>query len=446
MQTIGLDVHKRVIEAAILDSDGQITKRERFPATREALLEFASLHLTKGDQLVLEATTNTWAIARLLAVSVGKLVVSNPLLTRAIAHSKVKTDKVDSLVLAKLLHAGYLPEVWVPDESTRELRELTGRRAALVAQRTAIKNRIHAVLHQRLLHPPADELFGSSGRRFLEALALDAIGREILDTELRLLDCVQLEIARFDGRMSETAYPDPRVRLLMTLPGVDVTVALTLLAALGDVSRFPSPDHATSYLGLVPSTRQSAEHCYHGPITKRGRSHARWMLVQAAQHLRTHPGPLGHFFRKLAHKKGHNVAVVATARKLVVIAWHLLSKGEPYRYALPRTTQSKLARLRVRATGQRRAAASSRGMPRSPAHGTGPATRAVPAIDRVYREEGLPAIGVPPPGEIKMIECAGLTGFTNDIRTEKRLPRRGAGRPARPLQEPSIESGQLTQS
>src|SRR5207302_11482476 len=130
-----------------------------------------------------------------------------------------------------------------------------------------------------------------------------------------------------------------------------VTVAQTVLAALGDVGRFPDGDHAASYLGLVPSTKQSAEHCYHGPITKAGNGHARWVLIQAAQHLRLHPGPLGVFFRRLAKKQNYNVAVVATARKLVVIAWHLLTNNEPYRYAQPRSTEGKLQRLRVKATG-----------------------------------------------------------------------------------------------
>jgi hypothetical protein len=112
----------------------------------------------------------------------------------------------------------------------------------------------------------------------------------------------------------------------------------------------------------VPSIKQSAEHCYHGPITKAGRGHTRWMLIQAAQHVRLHPGPLGVFFRRLAKKKNYNVAVVAAARKLVVIAWHMLTKNEPYRYAQPKPTQSKLQRLRVKATGQRRKSGPKKGI------------------------------------------------------------------------------------
>src|SRR5205085_9883375 len=106
--------------------------------------------------------------------------------------------------------------------------------------------------------------------------------------------------------------------------------------------------------GLAPSTKQSADKCYHGPITKQGNGTARWMMIQAAQHLAAHPGPLGVFFRRLAKRKNRNVAVVATARKLVVIAWHMLTNNEPYRYAVSDTVHRKLGRLHYRATGKRR--------------------------------------------------------------------------------------------
>lgn len=423
MHTIGLDVHKRVVEAAVLDEAGQGVHRERFAHER----------LGPDTQVVLEATTNTWAIVAILQPFTGRLVVSNPLLTRAIAQAKIKTDAIDAAVLAQLLRAGYLPEVWIPDPATRHLRELTQRRAALVAQRTAIKNRLHAVLHQRLLHAPTESLFGPAGRRWLASLALDDLGRTLVDAELRLLAATEREIEALGLALAQTGYDDPRVRLLVTLPGVDLVVAQTLVAALGDVARFPTPDRAASYLGLVPSTRQSADRCYHGPITKRGRSQARWMLVQAAQHVARHPGPLGHFFRRLAAKKGRNVAVVATARKLVLLAWHLLTTGQPYRYALPRPTESKLTRLRVRATGARRKTGPTRGgQGRVPASGTGHPTRAVPALGELYQREGLPTLAPPPPGELRVVEDLDLQPLVDEIARSRRIPRRAQTRTASP--------------
>jgi transposase len=354
---VGLDVHKRVVEACFLDAAGKVLDRFRFDLDRDTLLHFAQTKLTSHDRVALEATTNCWAVARFLTPFVAQVVVSNPLVTKAIAEAKVKTDKVDALVLAQLLRCDYLPSVWQPDEATSLLRELTSRRTALVQNRTAVRNRIHALLAVRLILVPLDDLFDDRGRALLARMdekQLDAQGRLLLQAELRLHDGLHREIEDLDGELTRRGYSDARVKLLMTLPGVNVNVAETLLAALGDISRFADGDHAASYLGLVPRTRQSADRSYHGPITKAGNSHGRWCMVQAAHQVARHPGPLGHFFKKLAKRKNYNVAVVATARKLVVIAWQMLTKNEPYRYAVPRSTEEKLRKLRVRATGEKR--------------------------------------------------------------------------------------------
>jgi transposase len=412
---VGLDVHKRVVEVCALGAEGSVLWRHRFDLSRESLEAFATQRLAREDRVALEATTNTWAVVRTLKPHVAEVVVSNPLKTKAIAEAKVKTDKVDALVLAQLLRCDFLPRVWEPDERTQELRRLTGRRAALVADRTAIKNRVHSVLAQRLLLPPVEKLFCAKGLAWLRGVALDPEGRLMIDSDLRVMEGVQKEIAALDGILAQKGYEDPRVKLLMTQPGVDVGVAQTVLAALGDITRFPDGDHAASYLGLVPSTKQSADHCYHGPITKAGNGHARWMLIQAAQHLRTNPGPLGVFFRKLSKKKNHNVAVVATARKLVVIAWHMLTKNEPYRYAQPRVTEHKLRRLRVKATGQRRKTGTKPGVKAMSKVGAGVKTYTIKPLAQVYQEEGLPAIAPAPAGEAQTIRRAAVSKFVQSL-------------------------------
>lgn len=185
-----------------------------------------------------------------------------------------------------------------------------------------------------------------------------------------------------------------------------------------------SPDRAAAYLGLVPSTRQSGAHCYHGPITKQGASHARWMLIQAAQHLGMNPGPLGVFFRKLTkRKKNRNIAVVATARKLVTIAWHMLRNHEPYRYSIPKSTQAKLDRLRIRATGERKKGGNPKGQPRPATYGSGQPTRAIPSLDRVLATHSLPPLAPLKPGETKMLERNELTNFEADLHQGRRVPK-----------------------
>ncbi len=419
----GLDVHKRVVEACLVDASGQVVHRQRFDLTLANLTTFARRHLGQKAKAALEATSNTWAIVRLLRPLVGEVVVSNPMQTRAIAQARVKTDKVDALVLAQLLRCDFLPQVWQPDEATERLRQQTRRRAALVGMQTAIKNRLHAVLAQRLLAAPA-ELFSKAGLDWLQAVELDEVGRQQRDSELRLLNYVAAEIAALDQILAEKAHACEPVKLLMTVPGVNVTVAQTVWAALGDIHRFRDGDHAAAYLGLVPRTRQSAERCYHGPITKAGSCQARWMLVQAAQQVGRHPGPLGHFFRRLAKKKNRNIAVVATARKLVVIAWHLLSKNEPYRYAQPLATEAKLQKLRVRATGQKRKSGPAPGTAASAKCQPGVTTRTVKPLAQVLHEEGLPPLAPVPPGEAKTIAAGDCAAYVASLETVQVRPRR----------------------
>ena len=253
-------------------------------------------------------------------------------------------------------------------------------------------------------------------------MELDPPGRAAIDSDLRLLENHEAELEALDKDLAQRGCQDQRVKLLMTLPGVGPAVAQTLLAALGDPSRFPDGDHAASYIGLVPSTRQSADKCYHGPITKHGCAHARWVMVEAAQHLDDHPGPLGGFFRRIAAKKGRNKAVVATGRKLVVIAWHMLMNNEPYRYAKPQTTKSKLVQLRTSGGGGRGRGGVPPGSLKSQPTGLG-STRLVPSLAEVYASEGIPMPQMPP-GEQRTIKQAGAESFIETIQTSRRVPKK----------------------
>lgn len=308
----GLDVHKSVVEICAIDASSKTLLRRRIDCTRETLLEFSG-ELTIEDSVALEVTTNAWAVADLLEPFVGRVVVSNPMKTKAIAEAKVKTDKVDAEVLAQLLRCDYFPSVWVPDPTTRSLRQLTGRRERLVSERTRLKNRIQSVLAGLLVVVPVKTLFSQVGRQWLVDCDLPAYEKAMIASDVRLIEAVDREIGLLEKSLQAEAWKDPRVRLLMTIPGADYCTALTLIAALGDRSRFNDGDHAASYLGLTPSIKQSANTCHYGAITKRGNSHARWMHTQAAQNMAHHPGPLGVFFRRLAKRKTWNVAVCATA-------------------------------------------------------------------------------------------------------------------------------------
>jgi transposase len=422
-----MDIHKEMAVSCIVDEQGKVVQRQRCRCTRAELEQFGRRYLQPGDKVALEATTNTWEVVGILKPFVTEVVVSNPLKTKAIAEAKVKTDKVDAEVLAQLLRCDFLPRVWEPPVVTQALRRLTARRAALVMDKTAIKNRLHAVLHQRLIPCPFSDLFGVQGRQWLRTLSLDTEGRASLDSDLRLLVSIEEEIAHHDQELATAAYDDPRVKLLMTLPGVSLTVAQTLGAVLGEVDRFPDADHAASYLGLVPTTHQSGKRCYHGPITKQGHRQARALLVQAAHHVRQHPGPLGAFFRRVAKRRGYNVAVVATARKLVVVAWHMLKANEPYRYALPKTVEAKLEQLRVTATGEKRKRGYAKGTPRPATYGSGQREQRIRSSGQVCERTALPppkSLASLPLAEQRILEQSGALRFVQAIQHEQRKIRR----------------------
>jgi hypothetical protein len=169
---------------------------------------------------------------------------------------------------------------------------------------------------------------------------------------------------------------------------------VAVVAAFGDISRFKDADRAASYLGLVPRVTQTGNYCRHGSITKAGASLARSLLCEAAQHLSRNEGPLGVFVRRLLQKKTWNKAIVAGARKLATIAYHMLKNKEPYRYAAVERTQKKLGHLRSNVTGKRLEPPRYRYDDQLTEHienRSDVSVRFFPPLSEVYAKEGLPA-------------------------------------------------------
>lgn len=350
MRTVALDVHKRFAEVAVHEDGGL----RRLGRIETAQLRAFAASLGPQDHVVLESTAMTWAIAELLAEHAGRVTVSNPMRTRAIASAKAKTDKIDAKVLAQLGAADFLPEVWAPDKATRALRRRIAHRTSLVRQRTRLRNQIHAVLARNLIDAPFTDVFGQGGRRWLAKLELPAHEREQVDSNLRLHDALDGEVELVERGLAEQALADPRVRRLMTIPGIGAITALALVAVIGDVTRFPSARQLVGYLGLDPRVRQSGEKAArHGHISRAGQAHARGLLIEAAHTAIRSPGPLRAFHARIAARRAKQIAICATARKLAVLAWHLLTKDEDYRYGAPTITQRKLRTLqrKARATG-----------------------------------------------------------------------------------------------
>ncbi len=290
----------------------------------------------------------------MISPHVNKVVIANPKQVRIIAYAKVKTDKIDAGVLAQLYASGFLPEVWIPDAPTQALRRQVTRRNQVVRQRSRLKNIIQSILHSHLIPAcPHQDLCGPTGRAWLASQVVPEDERLAIERHLREFDRLGEDLKVIERDLARSALADDGVKRLMTIPGIDMVVALAMTAAIGTIGRFEKPEKLVSYLGLNPSVRQSGPGpAYHGRITKQGRGHARGMLVEAAWAAVRAPGPLRAFFLRVRARRGQHVAAVATARKLAVLIWHLLTKNESYVWSRPALHARKMRDLELKA-GQR---------------------------------------------------------------------------------------------
>ncbi len=317
---------------------------------RDRLTAFAA-SLLNTDVVVVEATGNAAAVAAVISPHVKRVVVADPMQVRVIAHAKIKTDTIYAGVLAQLYASGFLPEVWIADEATQALRRQVTRRNQVVRQRSRLKNIIQSILHAHLIPAcPAADLCGPKGGAWLSEQILPDDERSAIERHLREFDRLAEDLRVIERDLARSALADESVARLMTIPGIDMIVALAIKAAVGDIERFESPQKLVSYLGLNPSVRQSGPGpAYHGRITKQGRGHARGMLVEAAWAAARAPGPLRAFFLRVRARRGQHVAAVATARKLAVLIWHLLRKQESYLWARPALHAKKVRDLELKA-------------------------------------------------------------------------------------------------
>jgi transposase len=355
---IGLDVHRDFCEVAAV-IDAKVQHWPRVSARPGPLLEFAE-QLHPDDRVALEATGNALAIARIIRPHVGEVLIVNTNQLQAIANSKHKTDRHDARTLAQLLAAGMLEHAWLPDESTRVTRRRVGRRANLVVARARCKNEVLAVLHRNLKNkPPMTDAFGVAGRQWLAGQQLPADERDTIDAALRQIDFLTEEITTIEHDLANFVLASPEARRLLSVPGVGMITAATFLAQIGtapgDINRFTSPRKLIGYLGLDPRVRQSGNGAAHtGRISKEGASAVRHMLGESALTAIRSPGPLRAFYQRIRSRRGHPIAIVATAAKMAKLFWHLLIREEDYAYTLPTALAKKIRTIELKAGRERR--------------------------------------------------------------------------------------------
>ena len=243
-------------------------------------------------RIALEATYGWEWLADVLQDAGYELHLAHPMRTKAIASARVKTDAVDARTLAHLLRADLLPEAYIAPRELRDLRDLLRHRVALTRMRTALKNRVSAILAKHGIAAPYSDMFGVGGTQFLTELELRESPRRRLDSQLALIADFTREIDATSREIDARAKEDPYVPVLCQIRGVGRYIAMLIIAEVGDIDRFQTARRLCSWAGLTPTVRSSDGRARLGHISRQGSPPLRWALVEAAQHAARGGGPL----------------------------------------------------------------------------------------------------------------------------------------------------------
>ena len=322
---VGIDVHRKRSQVAVIDQEGQVLANRNVPNGVQPILSVIG-GLPPGTPAAFEAAFGWGWLVELLEDYGFDPHLVHPLQCKAIASARLKNDKVDAAILGQLLRADLLPEAWIAPPQVRQLRALLRHRAQLARLRTLLRNRIHAVLADHGQDRP-EGCWSGPGREWLASLRLPAVSRAVIEDGLALIDALQVPIDRLDWEIHQRARSDPQVKALTQLPGVGPFTALVLLAEIGEVTRFGSARKLASWAGLTPTVRGSDRTVRHGHISKQGSAWVRWILCEAAQTAKRHPD-FAAGYQAIARRRGKKIATTAIARKLLTRAYHLLTDAQ----------------------------------------------------------------------------------------------------------------------
>jgi transposase len=267
MHSVGIDLHRKRSHVAILDVQGRELCSRRVINDGQTIL--ALLAEIDGEcRVALEATYGWEWLADVLQDAGYELHLAHPLRTKAIASARVKTDAVDARTLAHLLRTDLLPEAYIAPREIRDLRDLLRHRVALTRMRSALKNRVGAILAKQGIQRPYSDLFGPAGTRFLAELELPEQPRRRLDSLLALIDDFTREIDHTTQEIEQRASEDPYVEVLCQIRGVGRYIAMLVIAEVGDITRFHTARQLCAWAGMTPTVRSSDSRIRLGHISR----------------------------------------------------------------------------------------------------------------------------------------------------------------------------------
>lgn len=330
---IAIDHHKKYSQVELMKDTADILWKGKMASTREAFQSLKeSLPAEEPVQSVLEAGRNWGILYDALEGLKLNPKLADPRKMRMIGESFIKTDKIDAHAIALLSRADMLPLVHVPVKAVRDQKNLLRQRVWLVKVQTALKNRIHNLLDRNHLRAPErTDLFGASGRAWMNALELPEPDGKLLRSDLKLLDTIRGHIRETEKWIDQTLQDNPSIPILMSLPGVGKILAALIALEIDEICRFFSPEKLCSYSGLAPSTYSSGGKTRHGGLIPACNHHLSHAFVEAAWTAMRVSPYFGSFYRRLRYRKEAQKAIVAVARRLCEITWHCLKKKRAYK-------------------------------------------------------------------------------------------------------------------
>lgn len=335
MKYIGVDLHKRYFVATVMSQEGKVISKNRVSTDRAAIRDYFRRVDGNGKlKAVIEACYNWGYLFDEIKEMVKEVKIAHPLKTRAIAEARIKTDSIDSEVLAHLLRSDLIPEAYAPDFKTRDKKNVLRYRVSLIKTRTMLKNMVHAILARNHIEEPEfrklSDKFGKKGKAYMRAFKLRGNDTEILNHYLDLIDAIEEKIKKVDEKIRKTFEEDGICRLIESVPGIGKLLAVLIRYEIDDIERFPSAKKLCSYAGLVPSTYSTGGRTYHGKITKQGNKWLRWALTEAAQGAIVKDLWLRMYHWKISKRGGKKKATIAVARKLLEIIYKVWRERRPY--------------------------------------------------------------------------------------------------------------------
>jgi transposase len=325
-QIVGIDLHRRRSVIVRMTETGEQLESVRIENDPVAL----GLEIAKAGEhpdVVLEATYGWYWAADVLQAAGASVHLAHPLGVKGFAYRRVKNDARDAADLADLLRMGRLPEAYLAPPAVRELRESVRHRAKLVAMRSNCKAQVHAVLAKQGVAVPMSDLFGVAGNQLLDQLGLDPPFAARVGSLRRIIDLLDFEVDTVTRRLAGQLAGHAGYQAVLALPGVGPVLAAVFVAEIGDVARFAGPRQLTSWAGLTPRHRESDTTVHRGPITKQGSRLVRWATIEAVQRTPADAGWLVAHRAELTARRGRNIAVVATARRLLHLVYYGLRDG-----------------------------------------------------------------------------------------------------------------------